>query len=511
MSTSTYLIDTNVIIHLEDNRTVEPAFSAFINLASKHKFDIFVHESACDDIRRDKNVERRAISLSKIQKFQSISKVRGLTVSDLKDQFGPLNKHNDIVDATLLHSLQIGAVDFLVTQDRGLHERARRYSAELGRRVLYVADAVQLVKTTFEPIEAPVRFIEEVYAHSIPLNDTIFDSLREDYPGFNDWWTNKCIKQRRLCWIVEDDGIAGLLVRKDEKAADTDAKTKAEKILKICTLKVRPEKRGLKLGELLLKKSFWFAQKNRYDLIYITTYDGQTSLIDLLEYFGFRHTETKEDGERIYEKTISGEALQPKKNENLFEVHRLNYPRFSIANDVEAFGIPIKENYHDILYPDLKQQIQFDLFSSLGIDGGPRRPGNTIRKVYLCRAPSNLGPPGSILLFYKGKSQYPPSQSISALGILEDVTLAHSTRELLQLAGGRSVYSERDLEKWQASFEAPVKVINYLLAAYIDPPVGLKQLKSLEIISGQPPQSIFQIPRNRLHAFLSGIDLGFSI
>lgn len=510
MNTQTYLIDTNVIIHLEDNRTVEPAFSAFISLAAKHKVDILVHEAARDDIARDKDASRRAISLSKLSKFQILSKVRGLTSSDLEREFGPLPRHNDIVDATLLHALRIGAADFLVTQDRGLHDRARRYSAEIGRRVLYVADAVQLLRTTFEPIETPVRFIEEVQAHCIPLTDTIFDSLREDYEGFDKWWTEKCVKQRRPCWIVDDGGIAGLLVRKDETGADTDATQKANKILKICTLKVRPEKRGLKIGELLLKKVFWFAQRNRYELIYVTTYDRQATLIDLLEYFGFKHTGSKSDGERIYEKTLSADKLESTCGENCFDIHRLNYPRFVVSDDTMAFGIPIKETYHDILYPDLRQQAQYDLFDPLGRGDGPRRPGNTIRKVYLCRAASNLGPAGSLLFFYKGKSQSPPSQAMTALGILEDVRLAKSTRELLQMTGGRSVYSEKDLEEWQASTTSPVKVVNYLLAAYIDPAIDLTQLRMMNIIGTHPPQSIFQIAPPKRDALLARIDLGFT-
>lgn len=509
MSRQTYLIDTNVIIHLEDNRTVEPAFSALMSLAARHKVDIFVHEAARDDVIRDKDTNRRAISLSKLEKFQTLSKVRGLTATELSNSFGPLPKHNDIVDATLLHALHIGAVDFLVSQDRGLHERARRNSPELGRRVLYVADAVQLLRTTYEPIEAPVRFVDEVSAHAIPLTDSIFDSLREDYPGFDRWWIQKCVNQRRPCWIIEDDGIAGLLVRKDENGSETDATEKLPKILKICTFKVRPEKRGLKLGELLLKKAFWFAQKNKYDLIYITTFDGQTSLIDLLEYFGFAHTKTKEDKERVYEKRMNAASLDRVDGLSDFDIHRLNYPRFAITPEIEAFGIPIRESYHYILYPDLKQEYQLDLFRAVGLGGGPRRPGNTIRKVYLCRAPSNIGKPGSILFFYKGKSSSMPSQAMTAVGILEDLRLAKSTRELLQMTGGRSVYSERDLEKWQASPSSPVKVINYLLAAYIDPPIGLDKLRQCKTISNHPPQSAFRITRSSRDYLISQIDLGF--
>src|SRR5262245_13494490 len=195
MSTQTYLIDTNVIIGLEDNHTVQPAFAALLSVAAKHKVDIIVHEAARDDIQRDKDRLRRSISLSKLDKFQTLKRVRGLEKSDLERRFGSLPRPNDLVDATLLDAIDRGAADFLVTEDRGLHERARRVSAELGRRVLFVADAVQLLKTTFEPVEAPVRYVEELDANEIQLTDTIFDSLREDYPAFDQWWREKCVKE----------------------------------------------------------------------------------------------------------------------------------------------------------------------------------------------------------------------------------------------------------------------------------------------------------------------------
>src|SRR5690349_21202311 len=98
MSTQTYLIDTNVIIQLEDNRTVEPAFSAFVSIAAKYKVDILVHEAARDDIRRDNELSRRRISLSKLDKFQVLSKVRGLRKDTLEATFGTLPRPNDVVD-----------------------------------------------------------------------------------------------------------------------------------------------------------------------------------------------------------------------------------------------------------------------------------------------------------------------------------------------------------------------------------------------------------------------------
>lgn len=515
MSTQSYLIDTNIIIGLEDNHTVQPAYSAFSNLAAKHKVDIFIHEAAYDDIAQDTDADRKAISYSKLAKFQKLEKVKGLTEEALNEDFGPLRKHNDVVDATLLHAIKIGAVDFLVTQDKGLHERANKYSAELARRVLFVADAAQLLATTFEPKQVPIRNVEEVSAHTIAIEDNFFDSLREGYgdEDFNEWWKVKCIGERRPCWVVyDDDQLAGLIVRKDESTDNTDATIKVQKILKICTFKVSPEKRGVKLGELLLKQALWFAQSNAYELAYLTAYEDQTALLNMLEYYGFQHTATKDDGELIYERRFSMELLVPTADQTVFETDRQNYPRIVTNADVRGFGIPIQEDYHDILYPDLRNPVQADLFEDTSPGSRPKRPGNTIRKVYLCRAASSMGDPGSILFFYKSKSKNPPSQSITAVAVLEEVSSASSTRELMQMTGGRSVYSEAELEEWGATPDRPVKVINYLLVGYIDPPISLDELKHEGVVKGkQPPQSIYELKGESLRVVLRRANLGFEV
>lgn len=511
MSPQSYLIDTNILIGLEDNHSVDPAYADFANLAATHKVDVFVHEAARDDIVRDKDAERRRISLSKIEKFQSLEKVKGLDVAALEDEFGAIKKPNDLVDVILLHAVKIGACDFLVTQDKGLHERAQNHSTDLGRRVLFIADATQLLVQTYEPRQVPIRHVAEVKAHTIDVSDDFFDSLREGYPGFNEWWQNKCITGRRPCWVVYDnEELAGLIVRKDETATTTDAVTKAAKILKICTFKVRPEKRGVKLGELLLKQVLWFAQSNQYDLTYLTAYEEQTALINLLEYYGFYRAGAKDDGELIYERSFSAEKLELGDDKTPFEMGRTNYPRFIFDATTRGFGIPIQEGYHDTLYPDLWNPQQADLFGGRQSAEAPTRPGNTIRKVYLCRAQSNLADPGSILFFYKSDSNEEPSQAITVVGLLEEVTLAKSTRELMLKTGGRSVYSEQELANWNASEAKPVKVINYLLVSYIDPPVSLSELREMGVVRGKnPPQSIYELRGGLLENMLDRANLDF--
>lgn len=494
MSHQAYLIDTNILIGLEDNHTVEAAYSKFLSLAATHKVDVYVHEAAKDDIARDTDAKRRGISLSKIEKYRLLKRQRGLKQSDLEADFGQLKKPNDVVDATLLHTLEQGAADFLVTQDKGLHQRAQSRSPDLARRVLFVSDATELLVQTYEPKQVPIRHVGEAEAHEIDSKDGFFDSLREGYPEFDDWWREKCVKQHRACWVVyDDDQLAGLIVRKDEDATDTDAVTKATKILKICTFKVAPESRGVKLGELLLKQVLWYAQTNKYDLAYLTTYDEQVALMQLLEYYGFRNAGENANGEYIYERDFSAKALTPRDDEADFVLARESYPRFILADHTEGFGIPIQEDYHDTLYPDLYRPIQPDLFGGASRAETITRPGNTIRKVYLCRAQSKLGPAGSLLFFYKSTSKNPPSQAITALGVLESVTLARSTKELMQLTGGRSVYSEEELEKWEATPNRPVKVINYLLVSYIEPAVSIEELRTMGVIKGHPQQSIYRL------------------
>jgi hypothetical protein len=264
------------------------------------------------------------------------------------------------------------------------------------------------------------------------------------------------------------------------------------------------------LGELLLKQALWFAQANKYDVAYLTTFSGQGFLIELLEYFGFRNTGTNGAGERIYEKPLSRDPVPlPAAGTSFFDAARMAYPRFYAGPKVEAYGIPIKEAFHEDLFPELAKPKQPDLFKAVG---GPKTPGNTIRKVYLCRAQANIAQPGALLFFYKSASKNPPSQAVTTVGIFESMALARSTEELRQLAGGRSVYTEWQLQSFAASADKPVKVINFLLAAHVSPVIELATLKRLGVIKGQPPQSIFRIARDNMLVLLDAIaNLGFRV
>ena len=492
MSAPKYLIDTNVFVGAEDVRAIEPAIARLLELANRHRISVFIHQAAKDDIKQDRNEARRSASLSKVDKYPIIATPRDVTEATLAATYGPLAKRNDVVDATLLQALDAGAADVLVTQDRKLRARARKHASHLEDRVLFVADAVALLERTYEPSAVPVRHVEEVKAYEIPKGDEIFESLREGYADFDDWW-ERCCRDHRPCWVVyDDDTLAGLVVRKDETGDDTDAQTSASKILKVCTFKVRPERRGTKLGELLLRQVLWFAANNGYELVYVTTFPEQQALIDLLEEFGFDRTKEKSDGELVYEKPFYATPPDPDPNSDLYELARVSYPAIPMRSRQIAYAVPIQEAWHDVLFPDLDRRRQGDLFSVSGQGAGPRRPGNTIRKVYICHTGTTTIERGVLLAFYKCKSAEEPSQAVTAFGIAEGLRLARSTEEVVRLTGGRSVYTRRQIEEFGASMNRPVKVIDFLLVGYAVPPMKLNELRSDGVFTA-PPQSITKL------------------
>jgi GNAT superfamily N-acetyltransferase len=325
MSGRKLLIDTNVFIGLEDEREVTPELADMLQLCNQHAVRVFVHEDAEKDIQRDRDGARRAVSLSKIRKFELLKGVSRPSKIDLERRFGPTPKPNDEVDVALLHALDIGTVDFLVTQDQRIHSRAKRCTPPIYDRVLYIDDALAWLRATFEPKKVTLPLIEELPAHAIPRGDDIFDSLRVGYQDFDAWWREKCVREHRPCWVVTIDGeLAGLVVRKVETHGEALTRHPGPKILKVCTFKVKPKFRGEKLGELLLKQVLWFAQKNSFDLVYLTTFEDQRPLISVLGFFGFVMTGTNIRGEIIFEKPLPRERLAADAGAELFELARSN-------------------------------------------------------------------------------------------------------------------------------------------------------------------------------------------
>jgi hypothetical protein len=250
MSGFKLLIDTNIVIGLEDTKPVQSSLAELARLSSQYGVGLFVEGANYDDVSRDRDAARRTITLSKLEKFQRLRGLPSTPEQELVRRFGPIKDANDRSDVRLLTAVQVKAIDFLVTQDSGIHRRAER--AGLGASVLTIEDTLEWLRQTFQEKPVSLPYVLERKAYEIDTRDPIFASLRADYQGFDEWF-DKCRGQHRDCWVLEvGSGIAGLVVRKEETFAEAGTVHRGPKILKVCTFKVRDEFRGEKFGELLL-------------------------------------------------------------------------------------------------------------------------------------------------------------------------------------------------------------------------------------------------------------------
>jgi GNAT superfamily N-acetyltransferase len=354
--------------------------------------------------------------------------------------------------------------------------------------------------------------VAERKAYEISQAHAIFESLRSDYPGFDQWF-DKCRRLHRDCWVLEiEDDIAGLVIRKDETHAEAGTRHPGPKILKICTFKVRDEFQGEKLGELLLKQVLWFAQRNKYDVIYVTVFPKHAFLIDLLSYYGYKETEKMSNGEIRFEKSILTGAL-PLLTGGALNFDREHYPRFHDGPTVRKFCVPIKADYHRQLFPEIAFGSELPLFPTETFGpilprGQERTPGNTIRKVYLCRAKTTVIRPGDVIFFYMSKDDsYAVSQSVTTVGIAEQIIDVTTADDLIRLTAKRSVFSAQDM--MNPSPTSPVKMIDFLLVGHVGSPVQLDTLVASGVFWNRPPQSISQLTEERYAKLKSFVQLGF--
>jgi GNAT superfamily N-acetyltransferase len=340
MSEFKFLIDTNIVIGLEDNQPVDAGLTELSRRCSAHGVRLFVDLAIDDDVQRDRDLARRAVTLSKLEKFERLKGIMYPNDTDLARSFGTISLPNDRSDCRLLFCLKRQAADFLVTRDIRLLRRAGR--AGLGSRVLSVEDAIGWLRQTFEPTTVELPHIIEREAYAIDKNDPIFDSLRADYEGFDQWF-EKCAKQHRKCWVVDVGGdMAGIVIRKDETRSEAKFLTlSGAKILKLCTFKMRSEYRGEKFGEQLLKQCLWFAQTNGYDIVYVTAFADKEDLRNLLECYGFRVTGRQHNGELVLEKAMRKGRILVDEHTDILAFDRECYPRFYDGDRVSKFIVPI--------------------------------------------------------------------------------------------------------------------------------------------------------------------------
>lgn len=479
------LIDTNIFIYREQDQVLSTDLTRLLQILNEIRTELVVHPSSIRELQRDLNTKRRKINLSKINVYSHLENPPDPTHDEEYSQLIGLSKnHHDLVDNILLYAIYRDAVDFFITEDQALHKKSKL--VDLEDRVFFISEAVRHFSNWLpskESIHTPPAFVED-NLYNLDLKDPIFNSLREDYPGFNKWFKEKA-QDGRKCFVNRrsDNSIGAIFVPKiEDEAIPSIPPFPKKKRLKIATMKVTHI--GNKIGELILKVAVEIALKNRISEIYLTTFPKHIQLIDLICEYGFRNKAIlphEYGNENVYLKN-----LHTKKNEisplSPLKISCKYYPTYYDGTSVRKFLIPIRPEYHEQLFADYFPRKQLKLHER---KGELRVEGNTIKKAYLTHSKIMKINTGDIVLFYRSKDQ----KKITSLGVVDSFFPRISrTEEILRIIGKRSVYSHDEIEM----FEKPLSIILFRHHFYLNNELTLSNLKDANILSWAP-QSITEI------------------
>lgn len=223
----------------------------------------------------------------------------------------------------------------------------------------------------------------------IDLQNSFFDSLREDYPDFDNWFIKKSDKGEKAYVTKNDKGILrGFLYLKSEEEVLSDIKPELplQKRLKVGTFKI--DGHGTRLGEYYISKILHEALYNKIKEIYVTVFPKYVNLIKLFERYGFQFYGIKTTGsgeESVYLKNMSRD------HENV----TLNYPRFKKTGNIYLLGIYPK--FHTPLFGDsiLRTENPNEQLRDVSYT-------NSIHKVYICKMKNiEYLKQGDILVIYR--------------------------------------------------------------------------------------------------------------
>lgn len=471
------LLDTNIIIHREASKVVNQDIGLLFNWLDRLHYEKCIHPDSIREISKHQNkslVDTMRVKLANYHELKTLSADSEVIIEIRKrDQ-----SENDEIDTNIIKELFNERVDFVITEDRGIH----RKGAKLGiAEKVYKIDAFieKVVAENPDLIDYKVLSVKKDHFGNLDLSDNFFSSFKEDYKEFERWFNRKSDKIAYVSKV--DREVKAFLYLKIEDSGsepyhDIIPQFKPKKRLKIGTFKVVST--GFKLGERFLKIIFDNALQYKVDEIYVTIFnkrDEQIRLIKLLEDWGFVYwgkKQTSNGEEQVYVKNMPSLDHTP-------SIRKL-FP--FIRKDTQKLIVPIWPDYHTELFPDsfLNTESPEDYE-----ENEPHR--NAIKKVYISRSFYKDINPGDLVLFYRTGGHY--KGVVSTLGVIENIeTNISNEQHFVRLCRKRSIFDDKELKRWW-NYNPRIRpfVVNFLyLESFPMPKVNLALLRSKEILTNAP-------------------------
>jgi hypothetical protein len=334
----------------------------------------------------------------------------------------------------------------------------------------------------------------------INLDDPFFDSLKDDYPGFDKWFNKKALEKAFV--FYNDDGLLdGFLYTKQEDEAVTDVQPRfpAAHRLKIGTFKVNAH--GTKLGERFMKKIFDIAIACKVDEAYVTVFPKHAGLISLLSRYGFRKVATKDVAGKL-------EDVMTRSMARLGLTAIESFPLIRVTPSTKHYLLAIYPAFHTRLFPD---SILKNEDGSIVTDTSST---NSIHKVYLTSIPGTENVRiGDTIFIYRtadtGKSaEY--SSVVSSLCVVEEFRWMSSFKNLddfLSYTLPYSVFTREELIDFYAKKKYN-RIIRFSYNVAFPRRVIRKSLIEVAGMSRDVRWSFFEVSKNQFTETLKlgGVD-----
>lgn len=273
----------------------------------------------------------------------------------------------------------------------------------------------------------------------VNLQDVFFDSLKEAYQEFSDWFH---LKADDSVYVFEqDDGsVQGFLYLKTEYGSIDDVEPPLSPAcrLKVGTMKINAH--GTRMGERFVKKIFDHAIHYKVDEVYVTVFSCHEGLLQLLKRYGFLQvgTKTTENGtELVLVKNMRSAYVSPYQS----------YPMVKLSQG-RCYVVAIEPKWHTRLLPDSilsneTSDIVEDVSSS-----------NSIHKVYMAgmRGMDSLRPGDVIIMYRKGDGAGPAHfrAVATSIGVVEEyrhISSFSCKEEFFRYCRPHSVFKMSELEQ----------------------------------------------------------------
>lgn len=462
------LLDTNLLIYREDHSIIDDKVLELTKiLYDSYKYKLVIHPMTIVDISHIKDLNEREILYSKAKVYEIIDKPPRAT-DDFNNYVGCSKLPNDLVDNNLLYAVYKNCVSYLITYDVKLRKKSQKIN--ISDRVLSIEDAINLFKPLEEKEIIMPAFINYEYLYNIDIEDVFFDSLKKDYKEFENWYKKKSC-EGKMAYITRysNNNVSSFLMLKVENEDEDYSRFKEpfnkSVRLKISTFKVANT--GNKIGESYIKIIINEALKNKVNEIYVTVFEKQNALISLFSEYGFNQktTQITEKSDGSFEKEL---VLVKKMND-------ITYPNFN-WNNKNTFIVPIRQKYHEMLFPESETLTQL----SFGDIQGINTYANSIKKAYVCKAQTKQIKHGDVLLFYASETK----RCITTIGIVDNVFNNFATAEdLYNMARKRTVYS---LDEIKSNFSSNSKLILFKYYRTLEKSITYTCLKEYKLLKNAP-------------------------